>query len=106
MTLTNKCILFLQVLVNIDGAARLEWVKWKQFSPVPVGALAVDKDIYVARALVSQHTPTSHIPSDVTSVQIIRKVLALGGLYLREQYGTILVPENHGQMKQTEGQVM
>ncbi|XP_059094210.1 protein unzipped-like isoform X2 [Tigriopus californicus] len=94
-----------QVLVSIDGAARLEWERWKQFNPLPAGSINVDKDIFVARSLIRQHTPNAYIPSNQTSIQIIRKVLALGGLYLKEQYGTILIPES-GQMKRTEGEVL
>ncbi len=38
-----------QVLVNVDGAARLEWEPWHQFTPLPRGAVYADEDIVVAR---------------------------------------------------------
>ena len=38
-----------QVLVNLEGSARLMWKNWQQFSPlnITVGAVNVAQDIYV-----------------------------------------------------------
>jgi len=64
-----------QVLVNVDGSARLEWADWKQFTALPPGAVNVANDVYVAR--------------DVANSALYNFV---GGLYLREQYGLIVLP--------------
>lgn len=64
-----------QVLVNVDGSARLEWADWRQFTALPPGAVNVANDVYVARDSVNAALHNF-----------------LGGLYLREQYGLIVLP--------------
>ena len=43
-----------QVLVNLEGSARLKWKNWQQFSPlnVTVGAVNVAQDIYVVCIII------------------------------------------------------
>ena len=36
-----------QVLVNLEGSARLVWKSWQQFSPLIPGSVNVAQDIYV-----------------------------------------------------------
>ena len=36
-----------QVLVNLEGSARLVWKNWQQFSPLVPGSVNVAPDIYV-----------------------------------------------------------
>ncbi len=78
-----------QVLVNVDEAARLEWTSWRQFDPLPTGAISAEKDIFVARAGDN---------------------IAAGGLHLREQYGLIVVAsepaENVGARRHTNGDIL
>ena len=64
-----------QVLVNEEGSARLEWVKWQQFTALPQGAVNTAKDIYVAR--------------DEDNVSLWHNFI--GGLHLHQQYGLIVV---------------
>ena len=66
-----------QVLINADGSARLEWVDWKQFTALPPGAVNVANDVYVAREIANAKFHNF-----------------LGGLYLQEQYGLIVLPPN------------
>ena len=70
-----------QVLINADGSARLEWVDWKQFTALPPGAVNVANDVYVAREIANAKFHNF-----------------LGGLYLQEQYGLILLPPNGRKM--------
>ncbi len=64
-----------QVLVNVDGSARLEWKDWRQFEALPQGAINVANDVYVAR--------------EIANAAMFNYV---GGLYLQEQYGLIILP--------------
>ena len=74
---TSEVLLHYQVLVNMDGSARLEWQDWKQFTALPPGAVNVASDIYVAR--------------EVANAKLHNFI---GGLYLQEQYGLIVLPPN------------
>lgn len=39
-----------EILENIEGSARLTWVRWDKFSPVvPAGAVLGGKDLIIAR---------------------------------------------------------
>ena len=38
-----------QVLVNLDGSARLVWREWNQYLTLTPGAVHVSNDVYVAR---------------------------------------------------------
>jgi len=77
-----------QVLVNEEGSARLEWVKWQQFTALPQGAVNTAKDIYVAR--------------DEDNVSLWHNFI--GGLHLHQQYGLIVVPPLGRRL--TTGQVL
>ena len=61
--------------MNVDGSARLEWQDWKQFTALPPGSVNVASDVFVAR--------------EVNNAKLHN---FLGGLYLQEQYGLILLP--------------
>ena len=107
-----------QVLLNLDSASRLEWLNWEQFQPLPKGTVSVDRDVFVARAWEnippSQQQPL--VPRS-SGVEIRPSLLHLGGLYLQEQYGLIMVaigPEGggggqmdqSGQRRHTKGQIL
>jgi hypothetical protein len=75
MGATTQVYKHYQVLVNVDGSARLEWQDWKQFTALPQGAVNVANDVYVAREVANAALHNY-----------------LGGLYLQEQYGLIVLP--------------